>query len=108
MVAEHVQSFAQAEDSWRKEYDNLTALYQGNVNAMLAASQAAISGYQSLSSELLAFFQSRMKTGLEAAKGITSCTSPDSLVEFQVEYMKAALRAYADELGRLGELSREI
>jgi hypothetical protein len=108
MAADNIMPFEQVEDSWRQGYAGFAALYKDNVNALLAANQAAISGYQSISAELLAFLQSRMKNGLEASQRLASCSSPESMIELQVEYAKSAVKAYSDEVGRLGELTGEV
>jgi phasin family protein len=108
MAADNVMSIEQVEAKWRQSYADFSSLYKGNMDAMVAASQAAISGYQSLSAEMLAFLQSRMKTGLETSQKLASCGSPESMIEIQVEYTRAAYAAYAEEVKKLSELSGKI
>jgi len=105
-MADHTTgSIEQIEDKWRKGYADMTSLYKGNVDAMLAASRAMIGGYQSLSAELLAFTQSRMKHGLETSRRLAECQSPESVFELQAEFAREAFKAYADECKKLGEMS---
>jgi phasin family protein len=108
MAADNVMSIEQVEAKWRQSYADASSLYKGNMDAMVAASQAVISGYQSLSAEMLAFLQSRMKTGLETTQRLASCGSPESMIELQVEYTKSACTAYAEEVKKLSELSGKI
>ena len=108
MAADHGTSLEQVEQQWREGFGNLAVLYKGNLDAMWATGQAAISGGQAISTELLAFLQSRMKGSLEFAQKLGSCTSPEAALEAQVEYLTGALKAYTDELATFGQLAGRL
>jgi hypothetical protein len=108
MAADNVKSIEQVEAKWRQGYADFSGLYKGNMDAMVAASQAMITGYQTLNAEMLAFLQSRVKSGLETSQKLASCGSPESMIELQVEYTRSAYTAYAEEFKKLSELSGKI
>lgn len=108
MAADNVTSIERVEDKVREGYADWSDMYKANLAACVASNQAMITGWQSLSAELLAFLQSRMKGGLEAGQRFAACTSPESAVEIQVEYGRSALQAYADESRRIGEMLGKV
>jgi phasin family protein len=104
MAAANVTSIEQVEDKMRQGYADMATLQKGNFESVLASSQAMINGYQALSTELLAFVQSRMKEGMEFGKRLASCQSPESAIEANSEFVKGAIKAYTEELRTLGDL----
>lgn len=108
MPVSDVRTMERSEDPMRQSYADWTTLYKRNADAMLASGQAVISGYQSVSSELLAFYQSRMKSGLDAGKRLTQCISPEDAVELQIDFTQAALKAYVEEFKKVGELTGKV
>lgn len=108
MAAANVTSIEQAEDQVRQGYADMAALYKGNFESVFASSQAMIEGYQTVSAELLAFLQSRMKENLEFGKRLAACGSPEGALEVQVEYAKSMVRAYTDELKTVGDLTSKV
>lgn len=108
MAASSVRSIERPEEVVQQSYADWSAAYKDNLDAMLASGQAAISGYQAVASELLAFYQSRLKSGLDVSKRLAECTSPDAAAEVQIEFANGALKAYLDEFKKVGELSGKL
>ena len=108
MAVANVTSIEEVEDKVRQGYADMTALQKGNLESMAASSRAVINGYQTLSAELLAFTQSRMKEAMEFGKRLSACQSPESAMEAQSEFVKSAMKAYTDELRTLGDLGGRI
>jgi len=108
MAADNVTSIERVEDQVRQSYADWAETYKANLAACTASGQAMITGWQSLNAELLAFTQSRMKTGLETAQRLAACTSPQTALEIQMDYGRSALQAYADESRRVGELLGKV
>jgi hypothetical protein len=108
MAVDNVTSIDEAETKLRQGYADVTAMYHDNFNAVMAASQAAIGGFQAVNAELLAFFQSRAKDGLSTGQRLAECGSPEMAIEVQLDYTKFALQAYVDEVGKLNELTGRV
>jgi hypothetical protein len=108
MPASNVRAIEQPDDALRQSYAEWTTLYKGNLDAVMASSQAVISGCQSVGTELLAFYQSRMKNGLEASQRLAQCSSPEAAVELHIDLAKSALKAYVDEFRKVGDLTGKI
>jgi hypothetical protein len=108
MTVDNVTSIDETETKLRQGYADMTAMYQDNFNAVMAAGQAAISGFQAVNAELLAFLQSRAKDGLTTGQRLAECGSPEMAIEVQLDYTKFALQAYIDEFGKLNELTGRV
>jgi phasin family protein len=104
----NVTSIEHVEDQMRQGYSDLAGMYKGNADAMMAAGQAMISGYQTLNAEMLAFLQSRVKDGLATSQRIAECQSPQTAMELQLDYGKATLQAYVDEFDKVVQLSGRV
>lgn len=76
----------------------------GGVEALMGASQALLDACQSINTEMLAFWQSRLKDGLATSARLLECTSTDDVLELQLDYAKAALQAHLDQSARLTRL----
>jgi hypothetical protein len=107
MAAETTKPIEQMEDKLRAGVDDFTAGCRDSVSALLASSQAAINGCQTMNGVLLAFMQSRAKESLETARRLAECSSPQGAVEIQLDYAREALQAYADHFSRCGALAGE-
>lgn len=108
MPASNVRAIDRSEDALHQSYADWTSLYKGNVDAVLASGRAVIKGYQSVGTELLAFYQSRMKSGLDMGKSLAECTSPEVALELQIDFTQSALKAYVDEFKKVGELTGKV
>jgi hypothetical protein len=107
MAADNVMSIEQMEAQARTGYADVAALCKGNLDALMASSQALIGGYQTMHAVLLAFLQSRAKEGLATSKRLAECGSPQSALEIQLDFAREALQAYADQFNTLGKVTRE-
>jgi hypothetical protein len=108
MAADNVMSIQQMEDQVRVGYADLAALYQGNLEALVASSQALFGGCQTVTATLLAFAQGRAKEGLATGKRLAECGSPANAAEIQLDFARTTLQAYADQLNQLGEMTRQL
>jgi hypothetical protein len=108
MAADNVTSIQQMQDQVRVGYADLTALYKGNIEALMASSQALIGGCQAVTAALLAFMQSRAKEGLSTGKRLAECGSPEHAAEIQLDFARATLRAYTDQFNTLGEMTKQV
>jgi hypothetical protein len=80
------------------------ANYTSDLNAFMFAGQALVDGCQAIGAETLAFWQSRLKHGLATGQRLLECGSPQSALEIQLDYAKAALQAYLDQSTRVAGL----
>jgi phasin family protein len=108
MAADNVMSIQQVQDQVRHGYADLAALYKGNFEAAMASSQALIGGCQSVTATLLAFAQSRAQEGLATGKRLAECGSPSDAAEIQLDFARATVQAYANQLSQLSETLRKI
>lgn len=108
MAASNARAIERPEEVVQQSSADWMASYKDNLDAMLASGQAVISGYQAVATELLAFYQSRLKNGLDVSKRLAECTSPDAAAEVQIEFANGALKAYLDEFKKVGELSGKV
>ncbi|MGH6897543.1 MAG: phasin family protein [Geminicoccaceae bacterium] len=80
------------------------ALYAAGFNSLVSARHAVIDGCHAVSMEMLAFWQSRLKEGFATGQRLLACDSPESALEVQLDYAKAALQAYVDQSVKAGNL----
>jgi hypothetical protein len=86
------------------EAEREAALYAAGFNGLMSAGQAAIDGCHAISMEMLAFWQSRLKEGMVTGQRLLACESPESALELQLDYAKAAIQAYVDQSAKIGDL----
>jgi hypothetical protein len=72
-----------------------------DLHRLILVRQAWIDGHQAINTEMLAFWQSRLKAGLAVGGQLLECTSVEGVLEVQLDYAKAALQAYLDQSARL-------
>jgi hypothetical protein len=113
MASDNITSIEEVAASTREleglsQTADMTALCRGSIGAAMASSQAAICGLQEITAMLLAFLQSRAKDGLAASQQLAACRSREAVIEVQLEYARAMLQTYTDELGRLHALGGKI
>jgi hypothetical protein len=101
----NVTSIEEPEDLPRTDPAEISALVPAALGAMLASGQAMLSGYQTMQGALLAFLQSRAKESLAVGQRLAECGSPQSALEIQLDFMREALQAYADQFAKLSELA---
>ena len=85
-------------------YDELADLMRGNLGATVASSRAMVNGLQALNAKLIGFAEGRVRHGLDHGRSLAACGSAREALQLQAAYVNDALRAYLDELARLGEL----
>ena len=83
------------------EHDQ-AALYGAWCNSMVAAGHELFVGAQEVTSDMLAFWQSRLKEGMVTVQRFLECDSAESAMEVQLDYAKGALQAYLDQFAKIG------
>jgi hypothetical protein len=101
METQHLTPIAQAATA---SAQNHAANYTSELNAFISAGQAVLDGCQAIHAEMLAFWQSRLKDGLATGQRLLESGSPQSALEIQLDYAKAALQAYTDQSTKLAGL----
>jgi hypothetical protein len=101
METQHVTPIAQAATATAQEQ---AAKYTSELNAAMSAGQALLDGCQAIHAEMLAFWQSRLKDGLATGQRLLESGSPQSALEIQLDYAKAALQAYTDQSTKIAGL----
>jgi hypothetical protein len=81
-----------------------TIPYAAGLTGLVSAQDVLIDGCHAVSTEMLAFWQSRLKESMATGQRLLECDSPERALEVQLEYVKAALQAYVDESAKLGDL----
>src|SRR5918992_1099046 len=100
METRHVTPIAQAATA----VQDRAADYTSELNAFMSAGQALLDGSQAIHAEMLAFWQSRLKDGLATGQRLLESGSPQSALEIQLDYAKAALQAYTDQSAKIAGL----
>jgi hypothetical protein len=100
METQHVTPIAQAATAVQDRAAN----YTSELNAFMSAGQALLDGCQAVHAEMLAFWQSRLKDGLATGQRLLESGSPQSALEIQLDYAKAALQAYTDQSTKIAGL----
>ena len=101
MDTQHVTPITQTATATGQEH---AANRASDLNAFMFAGQALVDGCQAINAEMLAFWQSRLKDGLATGQRLLECGSPQSALEIQLDYSKAALQAYLDQSTRVAGL----
>jgi hypothetical protein len=101
METQHVTPIAQAATATAQDH---AANYTSELNAFMSAGQALLDGCQAINAEMLAFWQSRLKDGLATGQRLLESGSPQSTLEIQLDYAKAALQAYTDQSTKIAGL----
>lgn len=77
----------------------------GDLQRLMLAGHALVDGCQAVNAEMLAFWQSRIKAGVETAGHLLGCASLESAWEIQLDYAKTALQAYLDQSAKISGLA---
>jgi phasin family protein len=91
-----------------KTAEELVAFNQGNIEALVKASQIWASGLQDLSKSLAAAAQASMDESMAALKALTSAKSLKDAFELQSSFARAALEKSLAESGKLTDASFKL
>lgn len=100
----------QAEETRPKRGEfQVTALFDpsqalSGLEPLLTAGNRLMESWAAVSSELLEFGRTRLDRSVEASKAIVRCGSIDQAMDLQADYARTAMRAYAEEVGKLADL----
>jgi Phasin protein len=81
-----------------------SAAHPEDLHKLMLAGQGLIDCAQAINAEMLAFWQSRLKSGLALGGQLLESTSVDSALEVQLDYAKGAMQAYLDQSARVAGL----
>ncbi|HEX2477769.1 MAG TPA: phasin family protein [Geminicoccaceae bacterium] len=81
-----------------------SAAHPEDLHKLLLAGQGLIDCLQAINAEMLAFWQSRLKSGVALGGQLLEATSVDSALEVQLDYAKGAMQAYLDQSARVAGL----
>jgi phasin family protein len=91
-----------------KTAEELVAFNQGNIEALVKASQIWASGIQDLSKSLAAAAQASLDESMAAMKALTSAKSLKDAFELQSSFARAALEKSLAESGKLTDASFKL
>ena len=91
-----------------KTAEELVAFNQGNIEALVKASQIWASGMQDLSKSLAAAAQASLDEGMAAMKALTSVKSLKDAFELQSSFARSALEKSLAESGKLTDASFKL
>jgi hypothetical protein len=88
---------------------NPTRESSGDVPAVMAAMMTVnpvlARAWTDIMSESARFLTDRLRRDLEAQKALMACKTPAELIQVQAEFMRTAVKQYADEAARICEMT---
>lgn len=91
-----------------KGLDEVSIFGKQNVEAIIAASNAAAKGFETLNAEVLAYGKSAVEDSIAASKALFGAKTLQELVELQASYAKISFDSFVQQSTRLGELSAKL
>ena len=108
MATANARPVDELQSDLRRGSADAAGLYQGNLNALIATSEAMINGYQSVNAEMLAFAQNRVQEAADMGRRLSNCRSPEGAWEVQMEFAQASLQAWVEELKKLTDMTGKV
>ena len=108
MTIDNVTLMEDARQSARQGCEDMTALYRDALQAWLRSGWAAMHATQAMGGQTMAFWHSRTKAGLETTRRLTECTSPQTLVEIQIDHTLTTVQGYADQIAKLRAITGRL
>jgi hypothetical protein len=91
----------EARESAPQGDEDLTPLYRDALMTWMLFGRAMMEATQAMGGETIGFWHSRTKAGLETARRLAECTSPQTLLEIQMDHGRTTVQAYADQIAKL-------
>jgi len=88
-----------------KRYDELTTFGKDNVEAFVAAGNAAAKGVESLTSELLTLSKSNLEESLAAGKAIMGAKTLQEMFDLQTTFARSSFDKLMAQTTKMGELA---
>ncbi len=89
-------------------FDQLAAFHRGNLDAMLAAGNIVVKGFETIGREVFAYNQKAVEIGTERATALMACKSLNEAVEMQTGFARENVEAIVAEGTKLSELSVKV
>ncbi|MEM9878973.1 MAG: phasin family protein [Pseudomonadota bacterium] len=91
-----------------KGFDEIASFSKENVDAVMASSNAAAKGMESLNAELFAYSKSSIEEGMAAAKALTSAKNLREFFDIQNSMMKTSYDRFVSESSKFSEMGLKI
>ncbi|HLW26133.1 MAG TPA: phasin family protein [Kiloniellales bacterium] len=91
-----------------RNYNELTAVNQANIEALMAASNSFAKGFEAISKELLAYTQANMEQSMVASKKLLGAKSAQEFADLQSEYARVQIDQVLSGSAKLTELSLQV
>ena len=91
-----------------KSYDDVATFGKDNVEAIMAAGNAATKGVEALNAEFLAFSKSAMEDSIAAAKAAMGAKTLQDLIELQTDFAKTSFDSYLQQSSKFGEMAARV
>ncbi|HYB58506.1 MAG TPA: phasin family protein [Alphaproteobacteria bacterium] len=90
------------------DYERMMTLSSANLEALMQASEAVLTGLARLHEELVGFTSAQIKEQLEAGRTLAECGNWSDALEKQAELMRNASARYFAEVRKLSSLASEL
>ncbi|MEM1020121.1 MAG: phasin family protein [Sphingomonadales bacterium] len=91
-----------------KGFDEIAAFSKENVDAMMASSNAATKGLESMNAEIMAYSKSAMEDSMAAMKALTGAKNLREYFDIQNAMMKSSYDRYVAESSKFSEMGLKI
>lgn len=91
-----------------KGFDEIAAFSKENVDAVMASSNAAAKGMESMNAEIMAYSKGSMEEGVAAMKALTSAKNIREYFDIQNAMMKSSYDRFVSESSKFSEMSLKI
>jgi phasin family protein len=95
-------------DAAIKSLEEITTFSTGNVEAVVASSQAAAKAIETLNTEALSFARTSFEGSVAAAKAIAAAKSLQEIVDLQNTFSKSAIDGFVAQSTKLGEMFTQL
>jgi phasin family protein len=89
-------------------YDDIAALNQGNVEALVKANTVLAKGAEEIGKELMSYAQTSLERTAGAAKALFGAKTLQDVVQLNTEFAKNSYDTYLANATKLGELSVKV
>jgi len=95
-------------DAAIKSLEEISTFSTGNVEAVVASSQAAAKALESLNTEALSFAKTSFEGGMAAAKAMAAAKSLQEIVDLQNSFSKSAIDGFVAQSTKLSEMFTQL
>lgn len=91
-----------------KGFDEIASFSKENVDAVMASSNAAAKGIESMNAELFAYSKGQMEEGVAAVKALSSAKNMREYFDIQNAMMKTSYDRFVSESSKFSEMGLKI